>query len=117
MAPADGFLDSLLGLHAPAAELSFTQVTWRTLIVFLCGLLIVRWGARRFMGRNSGFDFLITFVLGSILSRAINGQASFFPSLWASALLVLLHDLVSILASRYHCISRAIKGKAELVVR
>jgi len=117
MGPVDQFFDSLLGLHVPSSELGFAQVTWRTLTVFVCGLVLVRWGARRFMGRNSGFDFLVSIVLGSVLGRAINGQASFFPTLWASVLLVILHDLVSILACRYHRVSCALKGQAQLVVR
>ncbi len=92
-------------------------MTWRTLVVFGFGVLLVRWGARRFMGRNSGFDLVITFILGSVLSRGINGQASFFPTLWASLLLMLLHRLVSFLACRSHRISCLVKGRAQLVVR
>jgi uncharacterized membrane protein YcaP (DUF421 family) len=117
MASVGSSLDSLLGLHVPSSELGFVPITVRTLCVFLVGLLLVRWGARRFMGRNSGFDFLVTIVLGSVLSRGINGQASFFPTLWACALLVMLHEAVSVLACRYHRVSRAVKGTAELVVR
>src|SRR5581483_2893842 len=96
------FLDSLLGLHVASKDLTFGEITWRTLFVFVCGVALVRFGARRFLGRNSGFDFVITIVLGSVLSRAINGQASFFPTLWASALLVALHRLLSALACRSH---------------
>ena len=117
MDSVDRLLDALLGLHVPATDLSFTAVTCRTLVVFAVGVVLVRWGARRFMGRNSGFDFLVTFILGSVLSRAINGQASFFPTLWACALLVALHRLVSALACRYHWVSRTVKGTATLVVQ
>ncbi|MDB6114227.1 MAG: putative rane protein [Lacunisphaera sp.] len=110
-------LDRWLGLHVAAADLTFAQMAGRTLIVFLVGLILVRVADRRFLGRNAGFDVLLGIVLGSVLSRAINGQASFFPTLGVAALLVILHRLVSMLAARSDWFSKLLKGNARVLVR
>src|SRR5205814_1640131 len=47
----------------------------------------------------------------------INGQASFFPTLGASALLVFLHHLMAKLAFHSHRFSRLVKGSARMLVR
>src|SRR3954466_8183222 len=91
-------LDQVLGLHVSAADLTLAQMSARAMVVFVAGLIIVRAADRRFLGRNAGFDVLLAVVLGSVLSRGINGQANFFPTLGASVLLVILHRVVSMLA-------------------
>jgi uncharacterized membrane protein YcaP (DUF421 family) len=111
------FLDRVLGLDIPGPELTFGYLAVRTVVVFAFGVLLVRFGDRRFLGRNAGFDILIAFVLGSLLSRGINGNAKFFPTLGASALVVLLHHLLAIAASRSHRISEWVKGCPRVLVR
>jgi uncharacterized membrane protein YcaP (DUF421 family) len=102
---------SLLGLDLPATGLSLGHMVARAFIVFVFGMALLRLGARRELGRNAGFDMRLLVVLGSVLSRAINGQSAFFPTLGSSLFLVLLHAGVSWMASRVQWLSRAIKGQ------
>lgn len=111
------FFEQLLGLHAAADALTWVQIAARTVAVFGFGLFLVRVADRRFLGRNAGFDVLLAIVLGSVLSRAINGQASFFKTLAACFILVLLHRLVATIACRWSAFSRLIKGQAILLVK
>jgi uncharacterized membrane protein YcaP (DUF421 family) len=111
------WLDQLLGLHTAPADLSFQQMGWRALVVFVIGVALVRLADRRFLGRNAGFDILLGVILGSVLSRAINGQAAFFPTLGASALLVLFHRLLGAAACRSHVLSRLVKGQPLTLIR
>jgi len=111
------FFDHLLGLHVQAQDLTFEQMAWRTLVVFIFGVVLVRIADRRFLGRNAGFDVLLGFILGSVLSRGINGQAAFFPTLGASAVLIALHHLLGTLACRFDFFSRLVKGDAAVLVR
>ena len=90
------FFEHLLGLHAAVDALTWGQFAARTVVVFALGIFLVRIADRRFLGRNAGFDVLLAIVLGSVLSRAINGQAPFLPTLAASVLLVLLHRVVGV---------------------
>jgi len=110
-------ISRFLGLNVQASELTFVQMAARSLVVFLFGVLIVRLGDRRLIGKNAGFDMLLVVVLGSVLSRAINGQASFFPTLGASALLILFHHLLAVLACHSSKISSLVKGQASVVVK
>jgi uncharacterized membrane protein YcaP (DUF421 family) len=58
------------------------QVSLRALIMFIAALIIVRLGSKRFLARKTAFDFILAFMLGSMLSRAINGSAELLPTLW-----------------------------------
>jgi uncharacterized membrane protein YcaP (DUF421 family) len=111
------WLDQTLGLRVPPQDLSFTQMGGRALLVFLFGVVLIRVADRRFLGRNAGFDVLLGIVLGSVLSRAVNGQASFFPTLFSCAFLVALHRLLSTLAVHYHVVAWLTKGSARVLVR
>lgn len=97
--------------------MTWGQFAARTVVVFLLGILLVRVADRRFLGRNAGFDVLLAIVLGSVLSRGINGQAPFLPTLGASVLLVFLHRLVGALACRWSAFSKLIKGDAIVLVK
>ena len=108
--------DQLLGLSLSPGELGWMQMTVRAVIVFTFGVLIVRLGDRRLLGKNAGFDMLLVVILGSVLSRAVNGDAAFFPTLGVSAVLVFMHHLVARLACKSHWFSRFIKGQPYVVV-
>ena len=110
-------IEPLLGLHAPANGLTLLQMCTRGFLVFAWGVLLVRSGDRRLLGRNAGFDMLLVVVLGSVLSRAVNGQAPFFPTLGVSGFLVALHHLLSMATAKSDWFSRLLKGNAVVVVR
>jgi uncharacterized membrane protein YcaP (DUF421 family) len=111
------FVDRVLGLSLQAHDLHFSHMAWRTFIVFGFAVFLARLGDRRFLGHGAGFDIMVAIILGSVLSRGINGQAPFFPTLGASALLVLLHHLMAKLAFRSHAFSKFMKGSARILVR
>jgi uncharacterized membrane protein YcaP (DUF421 family) len=110
-------LDRVLGLSLQAHELGIGHMAARALVVFCLGVVLSRLGDRRMLAHNAGFDIMLLVILGSVLSRGINGQAAFFPSLGASVVLVLLHDLLGRLALRFHVVSQWVKGKPEILVR
>jgi uncharacterized membrane protein YcaP (DUF421 family) len=111
------FIDRLLGLNVEATELAFGQMAWRTFVVFCLAVLLARLGARRLLAHNAGFDIMVAVVLGSVLSRAINGQSAFFPTLGASVLLVALHHLLATITYHSHWWSQLVKGRARVLVR
>jgi uncharacterized membrane protein YcaP (DUF421 family) len=110
-------LKEMLGLDVRPGDLTFGQMAARAVVVFAFGVILVRLADRRFLGRNAGFDVLLGIMLGSILSRAVNGQAAFFPTLGVSAFIVLLHRLLGTAACRSHTLSLLLKGEPKLLVR
>ena len=110
-------VDRWLGLGLPASELHFTHMACRTVVVFGFGVIIARLADRRLLGHTAGFDIVVMVILGSVLSRGINGQAAFFPSLGASALLILLHHVLATAAFHWHWFSDLTKGQPRTLVR
>lgn len=111
------FLDHLFGLDVEGPDLEFGQMAWRGFVVFCFAILLARLAVRRFLAHNAGFDIMVAVVLGSVLSRAINGQAPFFPTLGVSALLVALHHVLATLTFRWHWFSQFVKGRPRVLIR
>jgi uncharacterized membrane protein YcaP (DUF421 family) len=117
LATMEAFLDRLLGLELDASELEFRHMAWRAFVVFGFAVFLARVGARRMLSQSAGFDIMVAVILGSVLSRGINGQSEFFPSLGAGALLVALHHALATLAFRFHWVSELVKGRAQVLVK
>lgn len=117
MKPAFDSLAAALGLQSPAQELTFLQISSRGVIVFFAALLMVRLGDRRFLSKKTVFDAVLGFMLASMLARAVNGTAAFFPTLGGGFVLVMLHKLLALLSRNSHRFGDLIKGREVQVIR
>ncbi len=111
------FISLLLGLRVEPKDLTFLQISLRGLIVFAAALLLVRLSDRRSLTKKSPFDVILLVILASVLARAVNGSASFFPTLGGSAVLVFLHRLLAFASCRWPAITAVIKGKPVVLVQ
>jgi uncharacterized membrane protein YcaP (DUF421 family) len=107
----------VLGLGLEGKDLNVPQMALRAVVVYVTAVLIVRLGKKRFMGRATAFDVILGIMLGSIVSRAVTGNAPFFPALAAGAVLVAMHWLFSSIALRWHGFGVAVKGRPLVLVR
>lgn len=107
----------LLGIDVPAIDMDVGQVIARAVVIYLAGLLILRVGQHRFLGKNTAFDIVLGFVLGSMLSRAVNGSAALLPTIAACAGLVTLHWLFALGSFRSKRFGTVVKGESRLLVR
>ena len=80
-----------LGLGVEGKELGIGQMALRAVVVYVATVLTVRLGKKRFMGRSTAFDVILGIMLGSVVSRAITGNAPFVPALVAAAVLLAMH--------------------------
>jgi uncharacterized membrane protein YcaP (DUF421 family) len=110
------FFQDLLGLDKSPADFTTLQVTFRAAVIFFAALVLVRLGAKRFLARNTAFDIILAFILGSTLSRAINSSAPLFQTIIACLVLVLLHRLLAAVSFHFHPIGTLVKGNAEEVI-
>jgi uncharacterized membrane protein YcaP (DUF421 family) len=110
-------LETLLGLGGEAASLTFLQISLRGVVVFGASLVIVRCGDRRFLSQKTAFDAVLGFILASMLARAVNGTAAFFPTLGGSFVLVILHRVLAYWSRRSHAFGLLIKGRSDVIVR
>jgi len=110
-------VSAALGLGREATALTFTQISLRGVIVFAAALAIVRCGDRRFLSQKTAFDAVLGFILASMLARAVNGTAAFFPTLGGGFVLVLLHRALAYWSRRSHRLGLLIKGRSDVVIR
>jgi uncharacterized membrane protein YcaP (DUF421 family) len=110
-------LSATLGLGQPAEALTFGQISLRGVIVFIATLVIIRLGDRRFMSQKTAFDVVLGFILASMLARAVNGTAAFFPTLAGGFVLVMLHRILAYWSRRSHRLGVLIKGRSDVVIR
>jgi uncharacterized membrane protein YcaP (DUF421 family) len=111
------FLLMLVGPDGQAKELTLLQISLRGFIIFIAGLAMVRIGDRRSLAEKTAFDAIFIVLLGSMLSRAINGTAPFFTTIGASIALVLIHRCFAFAAYRSHWFGKLIKGRDIALVR
>jgi uncharacterized membrane protein YcaP (DUF421 family) len=108
---------SLLGLGSDVGTVGIGQMALRTIVIYLVTLAIVRLGSKRFLSESTAFDVIVSIMLGSVMSRAINGSAPFLPTLAAGVILLALHWLFAILAYRTNWFGSLIKGNAVLLIK
>lgn len=99
------------------ADLSAAQTVARALLVFAWTIALVRIGKKRFLAGGSALDVVVSIVLGSVLSRTINGDAALAPTLAAGAAIVAAHWLLSRIACHNHALGGLIKGHDRVLVR
>ncbi|HZR20286.1 MAG TPA: YetF domain-containing protein [Verrucomicrobiae bacterium] len=109
-------MEQLLGLRLEPKDLSLVHISLRGIIVFIVTLVMVRVADRRFLAKLSAFDVLLGFLLASMMARAVNGSAAFWPTMAGGFVLVFLHRLFGLIAFHWDGFGRLVKGDASVVV-
>jgi uncharacterized membrane protein YcaP (DUF421 family) len=107
------FIRDILGTDP--RQFTIGEVGLRALIVYVFTVLIVKLGHKRFMGRTAIFDAVLGFMLGSVMSRAVNGQSSFVSTLAAGLFLVVIHWCMGWLTLRSRGIAWLMEGTPHLL--
>ena len=109
-------MSELLGLNVEPRDLTLVHICLRGIIVFIVTLVMARVADKRFLAKLSAFDVILGFLMASMMARAVNGSASFFPTLGGGFVLVLMHRLFATIAYRWDWFGRLVKGDAKVVV-
>ena len=109
-------LQAFLALGRDVQDVGAVAMALRTIVVFAFTLAIVRLGSKRFLSQATAFDVIVAIMLGSIMSRAINGSAPFVPTLFGGLALVGLHWLLAFLAFKTNWFGSVVKGEPVLLV-
>lgn len=106
----------LFGGDEPPHPLGVGHAFARAIFVYAVGILIVRMGKVRLLGRASVLDILLAFTIGSVLSRAVNGSSSMSAAFVATAAMVIMHRVLTELSLNSHRLGKLIKGDAIRLV-
>ncbi len=96
--------------------IAWWQMIIRGIVIFIFTLILVRAGDKRVFGKTSALDIVLGIILGSILSRAITGNAPFFAAMATSAAMVAFHWMLAKWAC-YSKIGGLIKGNEQQLVK
>jgi uncharacterized membrane protein YcaP (DUF421 family) len=107
----------LLGPDGKATELTVLNISIRGFVIFVVGLGLVRIGDRRSLAQKTAFDALFIVLIGSMLSRAINGTAPFFTTIAAGVTLMIIHRVFAFGAYKSHAFGKLIKGRPITLIR
>ena len=107
-------LHALIGTQGE--DINWWQMSIRACLVFLIGVLIVRFASTRAFGKWSALDIILAVVVGSNLGRAMTGNAPFLATLVATCVLLALHDLLIRASARWSWVSLVTKGRSMLLV-
>lgn len=110
-------VSAIFGFDRDLDEVNAVQMALRAVLVYALALVLVRIGSKRFLSQATAFDVIIAIMLGSILSRAVNGSAPFLPTLLASAALVGLHWALAALAYNTSFLGPLVKGVRRLLIK
>lgn len=108
---------TLLGLGRDVGNVGAVQMALRTIIIYMCSLAIIRIGSKRFLSQASAFDVIVGIMLGSVMSRAINGSAPLFPTLLSGLVLIGVHWLLAALAFHINWLGPFVKGNPVLLIK
>jgi uncharacterized membrane protein YcaP (DUF421 family) len=108
---------ALLGLGLDVSDVNSIQMALRTILIYVFTLAIVRLGSKRFLAEATAFDVIVGIMLGSVMSRAINGSAPFFPTLAGGIVMVGVHWLLGILSFHLDWFGPIVKGNPILLIK
>jgi uncharacterized membrane protein YcaP (DUF421 family) len=107
-------LQHLIGPNSP--DITWWQMSVRAVIVLAYGILFVRVAGKRTFGKLTAFDIVLAVLIGSNLSRALTGNAPFWPTLAATTVLGLLHYLLGRLSIHNRWLGAIIKGEPRQII-
>jgi uncharacterized membrane protein YcaP (DUF421 family) len=105
------------GIGREPGEMTLLQMSARAVVIFLAALVLIRVADKRFLANKTGFDMLFALILGSSLSRAINGAAPLFNTIAVGFVIVLFHRLLAKVAYHSRPVCQLLKGKSEIIIK
>ena len=110
------FLVPIFGLGTDPKDLTALHLSMRGILILLVALTLMRIGAKRALAQKTPFDMVLIVIVGSLLSRSINGSGPLFGTIAAACIMVVLHRLLALLAYASHPLGVAMKGTPGVVV-
>lgn len=110
-------VQSAFGFGDNLNHLTASQTVLRTILIYGITLLIVRLGSRRFLSKATAFDVVVAIMLGSVMSRGIDGSDSFIVTVMAGVALVGTHWLIGLLAFHAGWFGPLVKGGRLLLIK
>jgi uncharacterized membrane protein YcaP (DUF421 family) len=110
-------IQSFLGVGAGAEHVAAAQTGLRTVLVYALTLALVRIANKRFLSEATAFDVVVAIMLGSIMSKAVDGSTPLHLALLAGAVLLGMHWVFGVLAFHTDWFGPLVKGERVLLIK
>jgi uncharacterized membrane protein YcaP (DUF421 family) len=97
-------------LFGSGENLTPLQMGVRAFIMFFITLALIRLGGMRIFGKKTAFDNVLVIMLGAVLARGVVGASPFLSTIAASAVMVIIHKILALLAMKHVWIGKIVKG-------
>jgi uncharacterized membrane protein YcaP (DUF421 family) len=108
-------METIISIFGNGKDLTILQMSFRTIIVFIVCLILIRISGRRSFGVRTPLDNIIVILLGALLSRAIVGASGFLPVVVSSFVLVIIHRCCAWLIIHNSTAAKIFEGKKILL--
>jgi uncharacterized membrane protein YcaP (DUF421 family) len=98
-------------------SVSIGQMCARAILIFIYGLVMLRVSGKRTFAQLSALDLVVSFIVGSTLSRAMTGSAPLLAALAAVAVLVAPHVAISYAIATSEWFSHIVEGIPVCIVK
>ncbi len=110
-------IQAFLGYERDVGDVNAIQMALRTMLIYAVTLVLIRLGSKRFLSEATALDVIVGIMLGSVMSRAINGSAPLFPTLLAGLVFIGLHWSLTALAFHTSWFGSLVKGNPVLLIK
>lgn len=110
-------MSTLFEIFGHGKDLTPLQMSARSILIFIIGLVLIRIAGRRAFGQKTPFDSVISILLGAILSRAVVGASPFIATVVASAAIVVMHRLFAVLGFYSDAFGKLVKGEPKVLYK
>lgn len=87
-------ISAVFGIGDQGQALGSLQLIARAVTLYLVTLAVIRLARHPFFGESVAFDVVLGFILGSMLSRAIDGDDTLLQTMTAACVMLVVHGLV-----------------------
>jgi uncharacterized membrane protein YcaP (DUF421 family) len=91
-------------------DLNPLQMAVRAVVMFFITLALIRFGGVRIFGKKTAVDNIIVIMLGAVLARGVVGASPFLSTVAAGTVMVVLHRVLALLATRFVWVGMIVKG-------
>src|SRR3954468_24253044 len=93
------------------------EIAARSAVMFIIALLLIRMAGMRPFGKGEGFDKIITFLIGAILSRGVVGATPFFSTVASMIVIIAIHKTFAKLSIYNKWFGQKVKGSPIVLYR
>lgn len=99
------------------SNLNFWQMSIRAVIVLFFMIAALKIGKKKFLGKNSRLDFILAIIIGSVVSRSINGSSTLISAFAVCIVLILLHSFLSYISTKSKSFSEFFHGTSDILIK